>query len=464
MQLVERVSLSRPFVEHLELFRRRPHPFLLDGEAGGRFSAMGADPVAVLRARRTRGRLARIVAERRGRRVETEGDPFEALRQLVAEHRVAPQKRPVPFMGGAVGWLGYGAGWLLEDLPDAAEADGFPDLGFGIYDTLLVRCHRSGETYVVAPNEAKRDELLASIARFSPPPRRNYVASAPRTTPRSTYEALVERAREHIAAGDAYELCLTHRVEARFEGSTWDLYRALRAINPAPFASYFEAPEGVIVSSSPERFLSLDLEGIAESRPIKGTRPRGATPAEDRALREELAASEKDRAENTMIVDLVRNDLGRVCRFGTVRVDALHAIEAHPTVYQMVSTIRGRLEEGKDAIDLVRAAFPPGSMTGAPKIEAMKILSRLEARGRGVYSGAIGWLDFSGTMDLAVAIRTFVISAGVARIGVGGAVTADSDPSAEYDETLHKARALLEALRRGTSRSEETFQRVADDA
>lgn len=460
MQVLERVATAHPFHETFEVFRGRPHAFLLDGEASGGFSAMGSDPSVVFRAARIPGRgkgphRARITESRDGCARTFEGDPFEELKRLLAERSPAPsvgagditQGTAVPFLSGAVGYFGYGSGWFLEALPEPPDGDGMPDVAFGFYDALLVHCHRTGESFVSARSRRAHDALrerLAQLERRAPLPVRG--GHDVRAIDRASYETLVSRAKAHIAAGDAYELCLTHRIDVRFDGSTWDLYRALRAVNPAPFASYLELPEGTIVSASPERFVALDAQRIVESRPIKGTRPRGATPDEDAKLRADLQGSEKDRAENTMIVDLVRNDLGRVCRYGTVAVPSLRAIETHPTVHQMVSTVRGELDDGKHAVDVVRACFPPGSMTGAPKIEAMKILNGLERDGRGVYSGAIGWMDDAGTMDLAVVIRTLVVSRGVARIGVGGAVVADSDPSAEYEETMHKARASLAAL------------------
>jgi para-aminobenzoate synthetase component 1 len=201
-----------------------------------------------------------------------------------------------------------------------------------------------------------------------------------------------------------------------------------------------------VVSSSPERFLRLGADRVAETRPIKGTRPRGASPAEDAALREDLARSEKDRAENVMIVDLARNDLGRVCRFHSVEVPELMVVEAYASVFQLVSTVRGALRDDVHPLDLVAACMPGGSMTGAPKVEAMRIIERLEPVKRGIYSGALGYLDFSGPLDLAMVIRTVVVQGGRAHLGVGGAVVADSDPGAEYDETMDKARALLAAL------------------
>jgi len=226
------------------------------------------------------------------------------------------------------------------------------------------------------------------------------------------------------------------------------LYCELRELNPAPFAAYLELPEAAILSSSPERFLRLDASGHVESRPIKGTRPRGATPDEDRRLEDELRGSEKDRAENLMIVDLVRNDLGRVCEVGSIEVPELMTVEPYATVHQMVSTVTGALRDDCDGVDLLRASFPPGSMTGAPKLAAMRLIDRLEPVRRGVYSGGLGYLDVRGGLDLSVVIRTLIVKDERAYLHVGGGIVADSDPIAEYHETLDKARALLAALAR----------------
>jgi aminodeoxychorismate synthase component I len=262
-----------------------------------------------------------------------------------------------------------------------------------------------------------------------------------------SYGRVVRNVKDCIAAGEVYQVCMTHRLESPLENaSAWDLYCALREINPAPFAGFLKFPEVEVVSSSPERFLKLDRDRLAESRPIKGTRPRGKTTVEDERLRNELFSSAKDRAENVMIVDLVRNDFGRVCRYGSVRVRDFLAVEPYATVFQMVSTVEGRLAEELDRFDLIRACFPGGSMTGAPKIEAMKIIDRLEPVARGIYSGAIGYLDFSGAMDLGMVIRTILVKDGQCFYHVGGGIVADSDPQAEYVETQDKARALIKAI------------------
>ena len=484
VHLLERLPLRLPFHVYFELFRRRPFPFLLDSardpDTLGRFSFMGADPSLVLRARRGAPRrdgphTARVTvfdgrdASASRPIAEREGDPFEELRRLLAAHAVPRElyvDRPVPLIAGAVGYVGYESGRFLERLPDLGRDDlGLPDLHLGLYDATLACSHRTGDAFLSvlgrgetpasarARAERTRDELLREIARlesrppldWAPRPERGRLLTA--HAGEDEYCALVRRVKEHILDGDVFEACLTHRIESPFAADAWDLYRELRRVNPAPFACYLGMPEATVVSSSPERFVRLDANGVAESRPIKGTRRRGATEEEDRRSLLDLQSSVKDQAENNMIVDLVRNDFGRVCRFGTVHVPELRVVERYATLYQMVSTIRGELEHGRDAVDLLRACFPGGSMTGAPKIEAMSILARLEPVERGIYSGSIGYLDFAGPMDLNIVIRTFVLKDDRALYGVGGAIVADSEPEAEYQETLDKAQALMTALR-----------------
>ena len=262
---------------------------------------------------------------------------------------------------------------------------------------------------------------------------------------REHYLASVARAKEYIAAGDIYQVNLSQRLSAPLATTPFDLYRRLTRENAAPFAAYFDTPDATVVSCSPERFLQV-RGGTVETRPIKGTRPRGATPEEDARLAQELLASEKDRAENVMIVDLERNDLGRVCEFGSVHVPELFALESYATVHHLVSTVKGRLRPGSNALDCLRSCFPGGSITGAPKVRSMEIIEEIEPTRRGVYTGAIGYLCFSGDMDVNIVIRTLVIKDGTAHFQVGGGIVADSQPEAEYEETLDKARALARAL------------------
>ncbi|MGQ7935490.1 aminodeoxychorismate synthase component I [Paraburkholderia sp. D1E] len=263
---------------------------------------------------------------------------------------------------------------------------------------------------------------------------------------RSAYIGKIEEALQEIVHGESYEICLTNLITFPFEHSPFELYRAMHELTPAPHAAYFSVGDFYLVSSSPERFLSVDRHGYAEAKPIKGTRPRGRTPSEDADYVEDLHSSEKDRAENLMIVDLLRNDLGQVCMLGSVQVPKLFDVETYSHVHQLVSTVRGRLKDAVATVDCVRAVFPGGSMTGAPKKRTMEIIDRLEEGPRGIYSGALGWFGLSGACDFSIVIRSVLIDHGQAQLGVGGAITALSDPAEEFDETIVKARGVVEAV------------------
>jgi aminodeoxychorismate synthase component I len=457
----------------LAALRGRDCPWLLDSALPSpRLSAasfVGADPWLVLRAH---GRRVELECRRAlpggpppGRQ-RLDGHPLEVLRGQLP--RVAPHEPAagLAFAGGAVGFLGYELAELDEALgpapPGPAE---LPDCLLLFADRLLAYDHARGRCFAVglgrgadagAARRAAEENARAARAwlaspRPAAPTRAGRGAAKPARTPRelgdaSSHAKAVAEILGEIAAGRVYQACLTHRLEREFRGDPFALYRALRRLNPAPFACYLELPEVAVVGSSPERFLRVAAGGEVESRPIKGTRPRGRHPAEDRRLRAELAGSAKDRAENLMIADLVRNDLGRVCAIGSVAVPELMAIEEYAGVFQMVSTVCGRLREGCDAVDLVRAAFPPGSMTGAPKIAAMRLLRRLEPVRRGVYAGALGYFDARGGADLCVAIRTWLVRGGRAWLHTGGGIVADSEPAAEWQESLDKVRPLLAAL------------------
>jgi aminodeoxychorismate synthase component I len=465
-----RLGAPRPAPGLLGAFaslRRGAYPWLLDsalpGGRLGRFSFAGAEPWAVLRAR---GRALELDVRRRVHpawRVGTHrrtGDPLAWLRELAPRLDAAPEPDAPPFVGGAVGWFGYELAEQLEPvrLP-AAEGAPFADVTFLLVDALLAWDHATGTLRSCAlgfdrdPAAAGRAAARA-LARIEahggrrpartprPRPPRELGVEA-RHSPED-YEGLVDVILGAIGEGDLYQACLTHRIDVGPVGDDpWALYERLRDGNPAPFAAYLALPEGAVLSSSPERFLRLGADGSVEARPIKGTREVGDDADASRAA---LAASEKDRAENVMITDLYRNDLGRVCETGSVDVPELCAIERYGRLHQMVSTVTGRLAPGRDRFDLVRAAFPPGSMTGAPKIAAMRLLAELEPVRRGVYSGALGYLDARGGMDLSVVIRTVLVCDGRAHVHVGGGIVADSTPAAEYRETLDKARPLLAAL------------------
>jgi len=452
-----------------ERLRTDAFPWLLDSalpaDGFGRHSFAGADPYALVRATGTAIEVEVRRAVRPGMPLgisRFEGDPLEMLRELCPAAPVRADA-DVPFVGGAVGYLGYELAARIEELDFRSKDDlALPDLYFLLVDRLIAFDRVSNRLAVHAlgfaddPGEAgaradaAADQLQARLETpvASPAPVRTERMPSPPFAffDRASYAKAVTFAKEEIAAGNAYQICLTHRVERDLATDSWSLYRRLRALNPAPFASYFELGEVAIASSSPERFLHLAPDREAESRPIKGTRPRGADACADRAIRDELVTSAKDRSENLMIVDLVRNDLGRVCEVGSVSVPDLMLIEDYAAVFQMVSTVRGRLRADRDRIDLIRATFPPGSMTGAPKLAAMRIIERLEPVRRGIYSGAIGYLDVRGGLDLSVVIRTVLVKGGRAYIHAGGGIVADSDPSAEWTETLDKSRPLTAAL------------------
>ena len=457
--------------------RARPYPWLLDSSLPsarlGRWSFAGAEPWAILRVRSDHCEIECLRAVRPGltvgHRVLRE-DPIDLLRALAPPLPEGLPAAAPPFVGGALGYFGYELAGRFEALALRAEDDlGLPDATLLLVDRVLAHDLASGATLALglgfgedlasaranALHAARElacasDPRLASARADRAPPSaaaaRAGVRHAPPSPDEGRYAKAIERTLEEIAAGNVYQACLTHRLERDFAGDAFALYLALRRRNPAPFACFLELPEVAILGSSPERFLGIDGAGRVESRPIKGTRRRGSDPVDDARERRALLASAKDRAENLMIVDLVRNDLGRVCELGSVGVPELMAVEAYASVFHLVSTVQGRLRAGCDALDALRAAFPPGSMTGAPKLAAMRLLDQLEPVRRGIYSGAIGYLDARGGADLAVVIRTLVLAGGRAYLHAGGGIVADSQPHAEWLETLAKARPLLDAL------------------
>ena len=471
---VERLdAFPDPFELFQRCFKENPVPFFLDSgmdrEKLGRYSFMGSDPFLIFRSKGTRIELMQPHSlPSRGMRWHGTGDPFRVLSEVLKRLRASPMGNEVPFTGGAVGYFGYDLCHFVETLPATAVDDiEVPDCYVAFYDKMVAFDHLSRRVYVCSwrvpgleKSEPKRwvewlqtalsavpDDLSSKAEERTripmdaplPPLRSNFTKEG--------YMAVVRRAKEYIAAGDIYQVNLSQRFSGPLSDAPIDLYARLRARNPAPFAAFLDFGEMQVLSSSPERFLQVEARTRrVYTRPIKGTRPRGSTPDRDAALARELLSSEKDRAELVMIVDLERNDLGRVCEIGSVHVPELVVLERYPTVYHLVSTVAGRLPLKRDRMDLLRAMFPGGSITGAPKIRAMEIIDELEPTRRGVYTGSIGWLGFTGDMDLNIAIRTFVVKDGTASFQVGGGIVADSDPEAEYEETLHKGRALMLVL------------------
>lgn len=449
-------------VEACQTLLGQAHPFLLDSAMAmsryGRFSYTGADPFLVLK---SKGLDIEITDD--ASTSHQQGDPFSVLQQLLKHYWLPRVKAPLPFGGGAVGYLGYDLCHFIERLPCTTIDDiAIPDLYMGFYDVIYGYDNETSEGYILSTglpepagparcNRAQQraqqlHEQLSKATVLSPASTRFSTWREPQSNfTHAGYLEAVAAAKEYVAAGDIFQVNLSQRFQAPLTADPWQLYCHLRQINPACFAAYLDFGEGYVVSASPEKFLEVQA-GRVETRPIKGTCPRGQTPEEDKRLAQELINSEKDNAELVMIVDLERNDLGRVCKFGTVRTPQVAALETFPTVHHLVGTVVGQLEEGGDNVDLLRAVFPGGSITGAPKIRSMEIIDELEPTRRSVYTGNIGYLSFDGDTQLSVVIRTFIISKGIAYYQVGGGIVADSDPEAEYQETLHKGRALRQSL------------------
>jgi para-aminobenzoate synthetase component 1 len=430
------VAPPRTLSAHLGL----PFPFLLESARGGRHTFLGADPYAVLLARGDRVSLWREGRERTFR-----GNPFDAIAQLLAEQKLEnPEGLPLPC--GAVGAFGYDLGQHLERLPRRAEDDlDFPDLVLGFYDALTC--------VDVLDGSATHVELGTRLGRRAIDPGTyaeafgtgTSTARSGATFTRERYLAAVSRVREYITAGDVYQVNLSQRFHARSARPPFEVYEALRAASPAPYAAFLQFGRRALLSASPEQFLELRGRRLL-TRPIKGTRRRGSTPEEDGRLAQELLDGPKDDAELAMIVDLERNDLGRVCEPGSVVVAAAKVLERHPTVHHLSATIEGRLRSGAGPVDVLRATFPGGSITGAPKIRAMEIIDELEPTRRAFYTGAVGALGFDGSLNLSIAIRTVLADGSDYYYQAGGGIVADSDPAGEYDETLAKAAAMARAL------------------
>jgi para-aminobenzoate synthetase component I len=474
-------------VEVLDALEGREGVFLLESALRpGRFarwSLLGFDPFMTLSAK---GRMTWTREE--NRRSDLEGTAFNELGRLLERFALtpaAPDDELPEFRCGAVGYFGYELGRLIERLPGRVPDDlKLPDMHIGFYDRSLAYDHDNDQWWASATNinNANPADILEELARLltrtqpetfsrrsqpgeggrNPKPlaaeanqakeagTESFAASE---TLRSNftateYAAAVSRVIEYIAAGDIFQASFTQRFEAEWPSGGVSLYRRLREVNPAPFAAYYDFGAGQVVSASPELFLHVSGRQVT-TRPIKGTRPRGENQEQDRHLADELMASPKDRAELTMIVDLERNDLGRVCSYDSVRVSEHLALESYPTVHHLVSTVVGELHTGRTLAELLKASFPGGSITGAPKVRAMEIIDELERSARGVYTGAMGFIDFDGNAELNLPIRTFTVTNGRAYFGVGGGVVADSSPEGEYQESLDKAKGLIAALERG---------------
>jgi para-aminobenzoate synthetase len=439
----------------ISLYGASPNSFWLDSSAAGgqrgRFSFIGDSQGPAGASIAYDVNLGEVRVERGAEveiRQESIFDYLDRELQLLGD---AASDLPFDFGCGFAGYFGYEL--KVDCGADASRQAATPDAAFVFADRLIAFDHWERCTYVVSlaePDDAaaamawleQTARRLESLPALEPPQLARGPLDLRLRRPRERYEEDIAACQRYLTAGHSYEICLTNRLIAETASEPLELYRALRRANPAPFAAYLRFGDLSVLSSSPERFLAVDRDGWAEARPIKGTSRRGAKPSEDARLAAALRSDEKSRAENVTIVDLLRNDLGRVCEVGTVSVPELMQVETYETVHQLVSSVRGRLRPEVGVAQCVRACFPPGSMTGAPKLRTMEILDQLEGEARGVYSGAIGYLGIGGGCDLSVAIRAIVLERGQASIGAGGAIVVDSVPAAEFEEMLLKAAAL----------------------
>jgi len=417
----------------------------------GHYDIMAADPFVRLV---TKGEYTEIL-DSKGHEVSTQ-DPFELLKSRLANYSL--NQAELPFEGGAIGYFAYDLARRVDDLPiQALDAENIPQMMVGIYDWAVVVDHRLSRAWLVSHSfdQATEDVWPELCALFDSPLLIKSQSVFEVTSALSSnmdykaYTQAFDKVKRYIYEGDCYQVNLAQRFSAKAMGDAWVAYQALREISPAPFMAYMnfsnESPLQVL-SASPERFLQV-FNGHVETRPIKGTRPRSLDAEQDKRNAESLQNSLKDRAENLMIVDLLRNDISKACEIGTVRADHMFALESFANVHHLVSTVTGKLAVGMTAIDLLRACFPGGSITGAPKLRAMEIIEELEPNRRGLYCGAIGYISFDGNMDTNIAIRTAIYSQGEIRFYAGGGVVADSELTKEYRETLDKASSMLELLK-----------------
>ena len=456
-------DLLTPVSAFLKIAEHADYAFLLEsvegGEHVGRYSFLGKDPFLILRSRD-----GKTTMDRGGATTVSERPFIETLRRLMADFR-SPFVPELPrFTGGAVGYLSYGAAsWFEPVLGDlGASTDGADQAGFMLFDTVLAFDHVQHRILIIANARITPDEDLESLYQFACAKIQFLERELERNLShkrleaeaalefsanltRDRFEEQVRAAKEHIAAGDIYQVVLSQRFEAEVAADPFTVYRALRHVNPSPYM-YFIRMGGVsVVGSSPEMLVRVEGSRV-ETHPIAGTRPRGRNDEEDMRLAEELKRNEKERAEHVMLVDLGRNDVGRVCEYGSVRVPQFMGLERFSHVMHLTSIVEGKLADDRDRLDALVSCFPAGTVSGAPKVRAMQIIKELEPSGRGLYAGAVGYLDFAGNLDFCIAIRTVIMSAGKAYVQAGAGIVIDSNPAAEYDETRDKARALLRAL------------------
>ncbi len=456
-------DLETPLSAYLKVRETGEHTFLFEsvegGEKIGRYSFLGVDPFLVFR---SRGHAITLSDLRTGESRDYVANPIDELRSLIANHRSVHIPGLPRFTGGAVGYVGYDAIRLVEDIPDTTEDDlDLDDVVLMFFDTLLAFDNIQHVIHLISnvhtrvddlrasydAARAKIDALEAALAKplVAPVAKGSGACVVRSNTEREAYLEKVKKCREYIVAGDIFQVVLSQRFETDVSVGSLDVYRMLRMVNPSPYNFHIEMGDLQLVGSSPELLVRVE-DGVVQVRPIAGTRWRGESDEEDRRLADDLLADEKERAEHIMLVDLGRNDVGRVSKFDTVRVTEQMTIERYSHVMHIVSNVRGELREGVDALDALFAGYPAGTVSGAPKIRAMEIIDELETTRRGPYAGSVGYIDFSGNMDTCIAIRTMIMKGGKAYVQAGGGIVYDSKPDYEYRETVNKAKALFRAV------------------
>jgi len=440
------------FQKYKQLAQNEPYHVLLESGRDGRYSIMGFRPVGIIQ-----GKGNKLTIKYKGQKKQLEGNPLLLMKQWFTQFQVQPLSDGPDFQGGAIGYFSYDCARFIEKLPNLSKDDlQIPDLYFLIFDDVFIYDHLHEMLHIVthyAEGEKDRAEHCLALyeslwleeapgierASFTPIPVDGNVSMT-----EGQFIEAVQKVRDYIAQGDVFQVNLSVRQSKPLLTHPFSIYEKLRVVNPSPYMAYLQFPEFQVVSGSPE-LLVKKKGNVISTRPIAGTRSRGATPEEDERIAGELIGNEKEQAEHVMLVDLERNDLGRVCKYGTVKVDEFMTIEKYSHVMHIVSHVSGELADGKDAFDAIRAVFPGGTITGAPKVRTMEIIEELEPVRRGIYTGSIGWIGFNGDMELNIVIRTLVAKDGLAHVQAGAGIVIDSRPEYEYKECLKKAFALWKA-------------------
>lgn len=459
---INKIETNLCAIEIFEVFEKDAFSFIFDssltGGELGKYSVIVFNPFLVFTAKGTN-----IELTSGSKLKKEEGNPLEYLRSLLKEYKFDFTSK-LPFTVGCAGFFSYDLCNLIEKLPlNLSAEDGMPDIVLGFYNNSVIVDHTTNETFIAVSSvgfadtdnlqealECKSNSIKHLIESFTP---RSFIKSGSNNHQlklesnftKPDYYKTIEKVKKYIRNGDIYQVNISQRFKTSISRPSFEIYRELRKINPAPFAAYLNLGDLKVISSSPERFIKIDGKAI-ETRPIKGTRPRGKTVEEDILLKKELSESSKDMAEHVMIVDLERNDLGKVCKIGSVNVSRLYEIEEYATVHHLVSTVTGQLKDDADFVDCIYATFPGGSITGAPKIRSMEIIQELEPVSRNIYTGSIGYIGFNGNCDLNIAIRTIILRGNEAFYNVGGGIVWDSVPEDEFQETLDKGKALMQVL------------------